>query len=214
MAQDDIRDRVPSGAMPRRSALTWTKTMLRDLAAWLARKPVMHPGAHHAIRHSADSRTIIWSITAADLVASLVVDAMVPAAYRPLHLAWVVVSVVLTVGFCAMTARTPHLIDAHTLYLRTGPFRALAIPLHQIQTVRAAHGMTPSHGLRRSLDEGDAVACSVSSATTMALELAEPLPVRFHKGGPTLARRVYFTADRPAEAADLIRSAIRGEARP
>ncbi|QKW50454.1 hypothetical protein [Streptomyces buecherae] len=163
MVQDDIRDRVPSGAMPRRSALTWAKAMFSDLAAWLTRKPVTHPGAHRAIRHSADSRTIIWSIAAADLVASVVVDAMVPAAYRPLHLVWVVVSVVMTVGFCAMTARTPHLIDDHTLYLRTGPFRALAIPLRQIQTVRTAHGMTPSHGLRRSLDEDDAVACSVAA---------------------------------------------------
>lgn len=210
MVHDDTRNRVQAGAMPRRSALTWSKTMLCDLVAWLARKPLTLPAGHRSIRHSADSRTIIWSITATDLVTSAVVDAMIPPAYRLLHLGWVVFSIVLTLGFCAMTSRTPHLVDDRVLYLRTGPFRSLAIPLNQIQTVRAAHGMTPSHGLRRSLDQDDAVACSVSSATTMALELAEPLPVQLRKGEPIMARRVYFTADQPTEAVELIRSTLRG----
>ncbi|MFZ3470961.1 hypothetical protein ACODT3_21825 [Streptomyces sp. 4.24] len=214
MVHDDTRNLVHAGAMPRRSALTWSETMLRDLTAWLARKPVTLSGAHRSIPHSADSRTIIWAITAADLVTSVVVDAMVPPAYRPLHLAWVVFSIVMTMGFCAMTARTPHVIDDHALYLRTGPFRALVIPINQIQAVRAAHGLTQSHGLRRSLDQDDAVACSVSSATTMALELTEPLPVQLRKGEPIMARRVYFTADQPAGAAELIRTAVRGDRQP
>ncbi|AYV32453.1 hypothetical protein EES41_37460 (plasmid) [Streptomyces sp. ADI95-16] len=211
---DDTRSHVHAGAMPRRSALTWSKTMLRDLAAWLARKPVALSGARRSIPHSADARTIIWAVTAADLVTSVVVDAMVPPAYRPLHLVWVVLSLVMTVGFCAMTMRTPHLIDDDTLYLRTGPFRALVIPINQIQTVRAAHGMAQSHGLRRLLDQDDAVACSVSSATTMALELTEPLPVQLRKGEPIMARRVYFTADQPAAAAELIRRAMHGDTQP
>ncbi|WP_405697833.1 hypothetical protein [Streptomyces sp. NBC_01185] len=208
---DDTRSHVEAGTMPGRSALTWSKTMLRDLAAWLARKPVAPYGGHRLVPHSADSRTIIWVVTATDLVTGVVVDAMIPTAYRPLHLAWVLLVLVMTVGFCAMTMRTPHLVDGRMLYLRTGPFRALVIPINQIQTVRAAHGMTPSHGLRRSLDHDDAVACSVSSATSMALQLTEPLTVQLRKGKPVPVRRVYFTADRPAEAVELIRSAMRGD---
>ncbi|MET9887403.1 hypothetical protein ABZZ20_30545 [Streptomyces sp. NPDC006430] len=80
--------------------------------------------------------------------------------------------------------------------------------------MRAAHGLTQSHGLRRSLDQDDAVACSVSSATTMALELTEPLPVQLRNGEPVMARRVYFTADQPAAAVELIRSAMRGDGQP
>ncbi|MER8073371.1 hypothetical protein ABTZ59_34495 [Streptomyces sp. NPDC094034] len=208
---DDIRGRVIAGAMPRRSAFGWSKTMLRDLADWLRRKPVALRGAHRSISHSAESRFVIWAITAVDLVTSFVVDAMIPPAYRPLHFVWVLFTLVVTVGFCVMTMRTPHLLDDHMLHLRTGPFRALAIPINQIKSVRPAHGMTQSHGLRRSLDQDDAVACSVSSATTMALELTEPLPVQLHKGEPIMARRVYFTADEPARAAELIRSAMRGD---
>lgn len=200
--------RGPAGALPRRSAGTWLRTLLGDLVALLARRPVALAGASHAIRHSADARQAIYLVTAADLVSSVVVDAMIPAAYRLLHIAWVVCSLVLTAGCCAMTARAPHLIDADTLHLRTGPFRTLAVPLAHIASVRPAHGLTPSHGLRRSLDRPDAVACSVSSATTMAVELAEPLPVRFRKGEPVLARHVYFAADQPAEAARLIRNAL------
>ncbi|MGW6588028.1 hypothetical protein [Streptomyces globisporus] len=210
MRHDDPGNRIPAGVMPRRSAVTWSGTMLRDLAAWLARKPVASPGAHRAIPHSADSRSVIWTIAAVDLVTSIAVDAMIPHAYRPLHLVWVILSLVVTVGFCAMTLRAPHLVGEHTLHLRTGPFRALVIPINQIQAVRAAHGMTQGHGLRRSPDHDDAVACSVSSATTMTLELAEPFPVQLRKGEPVMARRVTFTADRPAAAAEVIRAAMRG----
>ncbi|MFT2018044.1 hypothetical protein ACMA1D_19705 [Streptomyces sp. 796.1] len=199
---------VAAGALPRRSAGTWLRTLLGDLVALLARRPVALAGASHAIRHSADARQAIYLVMAADLVSSVVVDAMIPAAYRLLHVAWVLCSLVLTAGCCAMTARAPHLIDADTLHLRTGPFRTLAVPLAHIASVRPAHGLTPSHGLRRSLDRPDAVACSVSSATTMAVELAEPLSVRFRRGEPVLARHVYFAADQPAEAARLIRNAL------
>ncbi|MFI1657762.1 hypothetical protein ACH4ZU_23005 [Streptomyces sp. NPDC020472] len=208
MVRDDIHGGVEAGAMPRRSALTWSRTMLRDLGDWLTRKPVALHGAHRSIPHSADSRMVVWAVTAADLVTSVVVDAIVPAAYRPLHLAWVILTIVLSVGFCAMTARTPHLVDDRALYLRTGPFRALVIPIEHIRTVRTAHGMTTGHGLRRPLDQDDAVACSVSSATTLTLELTEPLLVRLRKGDPVMARRVHFGADQPAKAAETIRSAM------
>ncbi|WP_329196612.1 MULTISPECIES: hypothetical protein [unclassified Streptomyces] len=150
---------------------------------------------------------VVRAVAAADLVVEAVVDAMVPAAYRVLHLLWVGCALVLCAGFCAMTARTPHLLEARVLRLRTGPFREVGLPLDQVVSARAEHGLTVGHGLRRSPDDGEGVACSVSSATTVVLVLARPVEVRLRRGGSVMARRVRFCADRPAEAARLIREA-------
>lgn len=106
-----------------------------------------------------------------------------------------------------MTARTPHLLEARVLRLRTGPFREVGLPLDQVVSARAEHGLTVGHGLRRSPDDGEGVACSVSSATTVVLVLARPVEVRLRRGGSVMARRVRFCADRLTEAARLIREA-------
>nr|WSX50856.1 hypothetical protein OG409_19035 [Streptomyces sp. NBC_00974] len=183
--------------------------MLADLAGWVLRRPVDVPPGSRVVAHSADVRTAVWAVAATELVLDVAVDAMVPPAYRPLHLAWVAVSMVLVLGSCAMTLRTPHLIDGRVLRLRTGPLRELALPLGEVRHVRRAHGSVPGHGLRRVPGEDEAVACSVSRATTMVLELDRPLTVRVGRGAPVAARRVYFAADRPAEAARLIGLAAR-----
>lgn len=124
----------------RRSAAVWIRGMLADLAGWVLRKPVEVPPGGRAVAHSADVRTAVWAVAATELVLDAVVDAMVPPAYRPLHLAWVAVSLLLVLGACAMTARTPHLVDGRVLRLRTGPLRALILPLGEVRRVRAVAG--------------------------------------------------------------------------
>lgn len=195
------------GGTTGRSAAQWLWTLLRDLVGWLRREPVAVPGGCRAMSHSADARFVVWAVAAADLVVEVVVDAMVPAAYRVLHLLWVGCALVLCAGFGAMTARTPHLLDARVLRLRTGPFRELSLPLSRVVGARAEHGLTVGHGVRGSPDDGEGVACSVSSATTVVLVLDPPVEVRLRRGGSVMARRVRFCADRPAEAARLIREA-------
>ncbi|WP_306432391.1 sensor histidine kinase [Streptomyces sp. A1136] len=190
--------------------MKWAASLLRDLAGWLRREPVSVPEGGRAISHSADARLAIWAVTAADLVVEAVVDAVVPATLRVFHLLWVGCALVLCAGVCAMTARTPHLLDGRVLRLRTGPFRELTLPMSHVMSVRAEHGLTVGHGLRRSPDDAEAVACSVGSATTVLLVLAAPVEVRVRRGAPVLARRVRFSADRPAEAARLIREAAGG----
>ncbi|MFE9255678.1 hypothetical protein [Streptomyces sp. NPDC006879] len=198
---------TPTDRAPRRKPHAWLGTMFRDLAHWLARRPVRVPEGFRALPHSADARMAIWAVTAADVVASVAVDAMVPPAYRPLHLVWVASTLLLTFGFCAMTARTPHLLDHQVLRLRTGPLRELTVPLAAIRTAKAAHGVVQGHGLRSDLTDAEVAACSVSSATTVLIELDQALPVPLRRGGRAIATRIRCTADQPAEAARLIREA-------
>ncbi|MBT2446343.1 MULTISPECIES: hypothetical protein [unclassified Streptomyces] len=208
----DENGRTPPQAevVMRRTVWGWFKDMIRALIDWSARRPLTEPAGHQSIPHSSDVRMMVWAITVVDLITGVVVDGMVPPAFRPLHLLWVVGVLVLSLGFCAMTARTPHLINESTLRVRTGPLRELTIPLAKVSTVRHAHGAVTSHGLRRVLDESDAVACSVSSATTLILDLTHAIPVKFRKGGTVMASRIYFSADEPSKAAQLInRAAVR-----
>ncbi|MGW1171984.1 hypothetical protein [Streptomyces sp. NPDC002550] len=205
---------VEADSGPRRSWKQWTGAMLRDLVDWLARKPIKLPEKRLPIPHSSDVRMIVWAFAGTDLVTGFVIDAMLPPAGRTIHLLWMVFSLVGSLGFCAMTARSPHLLDRRSLRLRTGPFRDLTIPAEAIGSVRVAHGSTHGYGLRRVPDEDGAVACTVGSATNFVIDLEEPLLVRLRKGQPVLARRIYAAADQPGEAARLISRSIAGGAKP
>ncbi|WP_046501042.1 hypothetical protein [Streptomyces odonnellii] len=188
--------------------------MLRDLADWSARRPMTLPEGKHPVPHSSDVRMVVWAFAGTDLVTGLVIDAMLPPAGRAVHLVWVVLSLVLSLGFCAMTARAPHLLDSAVLRLRTGPFREVTIPVGSLGSVRVAHGSTRGYGLRHVPDEDGAVACTIGGATNLVIELEEPLPIRLRNGESVLAGRVYAAADNPAEAARLINRSIAGGARP
>ncbi|MCL7380775.1 hypothetical protein [Streptomyces sp. 35G-GA-8] len=204
------------------TAATWTAAMLRDLKDWCARRPLLPPEGGRLLTHSSDVRMVIWAMTGIEVVTAVVVDAMIPPAFRPLHIFWEVILLVLCLGFCAMTARAPHVIEGGVLRLRTGPFRELIVPLAAVKSLRIAHGGHPGRGLRRVPGdagggagegegaEGDVVAYSVSSATSVVLELIEPLPVRPRRGGCLRARWVHFAVDEPGEAVRAIRQAIDG----
>lgn len=213
MTNEGTRTPAHAEVVMQRTAWGWLKDMLRDLIDWSARRPLPIPAGHEAILHSADVRMMVWAVTAVDLITGVVVDGMVPPAFRPLHLLWVVAVLVLSLGFCAMTSRSPHLINRSTLRVRTGPLRELAIPLTAVRSVRYAHGAVTSHGLRRVPDESDAVACSVSTATTLVLDLTRAVPVPFRKGGTVMARRVYLSANDPSKAVQLINRAAAEAAR-
>ena len=201
---------VAAESAPRRSWTAWTGAMLRDLVHWLGRRPMTLPEGRLRISHSSDVRMLVWAFAGTDLVTGFVIEGMIPSAGRAAHLVWMVFSLVLSLGFCAMTARSPHLLDSGDLRLRTGPFGELTIPVAALGSVRVAHGSVPGHGLRRVPDEDDAVACTVGSGTGLVLDLQEPLLVRLRKGEPVTATRVYATADQPAEAARLISRSLSG----
>ncbi|KUJ69302.1 hypothetical protein ACZ90_13275 [Streptomyces albus subsp. albus] len=149
-------------------------------------------------------RTLLWALTGVEIVTAVVVDLVIPPAFRILHVLWEVAVLAVFLGVCAMTARTPHLVDGRTLLIRTGPFGELAVPMASVASLRAAHSAIGGRGLRRVPDDDEAVACSVSSATTLVLELADELPVDLRKGGPVSARRIHFSADSPVAAVRLI----------
>lgn len=201
---------VAAGTAPRRSWTAWTGTMLRDLAHHLSRRPLTPPEGRRQISHSSDVRTLVWAFAGTDLVTGFVIEGMIPSAGRAPHLVWMVFSLVLSLGFCAMTARSPHLLDSTGLRLRTGPFGELTIPVETLGSVRVAHGSVQGHGLRRVPDEDDAVACTVGSGTGLVIDLDEPLLVRLRKGEPVSAKRVYAAADQPGEAARLISRSLSG----
>ncbi|KMS75261.1 hypothetical protein ACH49_21795 [Streptomyces leeuwenhoekii] len=205
---------VGTGEVPRRSGAQWTGRMLRDLWDWLARRPLRLAEGERAVPHSASLRTVVMIFTASDVVVALLIDGKLPPAGRAVHLLWVVFSVTLTLGFCAMTIRTPHILDDTSLRLRTGPFRALTIPRTALASVSVAHRSVPWYGLRRALDSDDEVACSVGSATQLVVELKEPVRVSFRKGSPVLATKVYAAADDPAAAARQINRWITEGAQP
>ncbi|MGP4001050.1 hypothetical protein [Streptomyces sp. 8N706] len=152
--------------------------------------------------------------TVSDLVVALLIDAKLPPVGRAVHLLWVLFSLTLSLGFCAMTARAPHILDDDSLRLRTGPFRALTIPRTALASVSVAHRSVPWYGLRRVLDTDEEVACSVGSSTQLVIVLRQPVRVCFRKGRPVLARRVYAAADDPAAATRLISRWINGSAQP
>ncbi|MGV9252865.1 hypothetical protein [Streptomyces sp. NPDC003697] len=205
---------VEAGSAPSRSWKQWTRAMLRDLGGWLVRRPMTFPEGRLAIPHSSDVRMIVWAFAGTDLVTGFVIEGMIPSAGRVVHLLWMGFSLTLSLGFCAMTVRTPHLLDSRNLRLRTGPFRELTIPLETLGRARVAHGSTHGYGLRRVADEDDAVACTVGSATNVVIDLEEPLLVRLRKGEPVLARRIYAAADQPGEATRLISRSVTGGAKP
>ncbi|WP_158778662.1 hypothetical protein [Streptomyces cellulosae] len=193
---------------PRRTGKQWTTALLRDLLNWSARKPIPLSEEQQPIAHSSDVRMVVWAFVGTDLVTGILVDTMVPPVGRVIHLLWILFSLVFSLGFCAMTARAPHLLDASELHLRTGPFRDLTIPVEALESVRVAHSSSHGHGLRRVPDEDDAVACTVGSATNLVIDLREPLLVELRKGEPVLAKRIRTVADEPAAAARLISGAI------
>ncbi|MFJ9028962.1 hypothetical protein ACIRQP_10630 [Streptomyces sp. NPDC102274] len=198
--------------------MTWISTMLRDLRDWCARRPLSLPEGGRHLTHSSDVRMLIWAMTGIEVVTAVVVDAVIPPAFRPLHIFWEVILLVLCLGFCAMTARAPHVIEGEVLRLRTGPFRELVVPLPAVKSLRIAHGRYPGRGLRRVSGAGDGdgdgesdvVAYSVSSATSVVLELTGPLPVPPRRGGSVHARRVHFAVDDPGGAVRMIRRAADG----
>ncbi|MGW5178253.1 hypothetical protein ACWERY_28450 [Streptomyces sp. NPDC004082] len=205
---------VGTASVARSSWRRWTGAMLRDLRDWAARRPMTLPEGQLRIPHSSDVRMIVWAFAGTDLVTGLVIDAVLPPAGRAIHLLWMMFSLVLSLGFCAMTARAPHLLDDRNLRLRTGPFRELTIPVEALGSVRVTHGATRGYGLRRVPDEDGAVACTVGSARNLVIDLEEPMPIRMRKGEPVLCRRIYATADHPGEAARLISRSRTGRAKP
>jgi hypothetical protein len=203
---------VEAETAPARTAKQWTAALLGDLWKWSARKPVPLCEGQQPISHSSDVRMLVWAFVVTDLVTGILVDTMVPPVGRVIHILWMLFSLVMSLGFCAMTARAPHLLDTEALRLRTGPFRDVTIPLEALGSVRVAHGSVQGHGLRRVPGEDDAVACTVGSATSLVVELRQPLLVRLRKGEPVMARRIHTAADEPAAAARLISRAISGGA--
>ncbi|MDN0194001.1 hypothetical protein [Streptomyces sp. S.PNR 29] len=193
-----------------RTAKQWTAALLGDLWKWVARKPVPLSEGQEPIRHSSDVRMLVWAFVVTDLLAGVLADTMLPPVGRALHVPWMVFTLVLSLGFCAMTARAPHLLDAGTLRLRTGPFREVTLPIEALASVRVAHGSSQGYGLRRVPGDDDAVACTVGSATNLVIELREPLLVPLRKGEPVRARRIHTVADEPGPAARLISRAIAG----
>ncbi|GAA3196189.1 MULTISPECIES: hypothetical protein [Streptomyces] len=186
--------------------------MLRDLRYWTARRPLRVPEGRQHILHSSSARMTILAFTGTDVLVALLIDAKLPPAGRAVHILWVVFSLTLSLGICAMTARAPHLLDDNSLHLRTGPFRALTLPLAAVSKVSVAHRYIPGHGLRRVPDSAEEVACSVGGATHLVIELRQPVLVRVRKGEPVLAKRVCLAADEPSQATRLISQSINRDA--
>ncbi|GAB3654547.1 hypothetical protein GCM10027589_13260 [Actinocorallia lasiicapitis] len=182
--------------------------MLTDLYAWARRRPLDNSPGHSPLIHSSDIKTNIWLITGSDLISALVIDLMIPPPLRPIHLGIEVILLVVSLGVAAMIARSPHLIDGGTLYLRTGPLGQIQIPLDSIRTVSTAPAVTPGCGVRRVPGAEGTIACSVAGTTALVLDLDTPVVVRLRKGPPVSATQIRFTADSTSTAVRTIRAAI------
>lgn len=210
-------DQTASGPIeaqaPRRSGAQWTRTMLRDLGAWAARRPLRLPEGERRIPHSSSARMAILAFTVTDVLVALIIDAKLPPVARAVHIVWVLLSLTLSLGICAMTSRAPHLLGDSSLLLRTGPFRTLTIPTTALGRVSVAHRHFPGNGLRRVPGSAEEVACSVGGATHLVIELRQPVLLHLRKGEPVLAKRVYTAADDPSQATRLISQSINRDVR-
>ncbi|GAB3665851.1 hypothetical protein GCM10027589_30670 [Actinocorallia lasiicapitis] len=99
--------------------------------------------------------------------------------------------------------------EGGTLWLRTGPFGGIEVPVASIVAVRRVAAEVPGFGLRRSAEEEATVVCSVGGMSSLLLELDPPLAVALRKGAPVEASRIRFAADAPAAAVKELRDAGR-----
>lgn len=182
-----------------------------DLWDWLRRRPPAVGDGQQALPHSADLRMIVLALAAAEIITEAIIDAIIPAPYRYLHIVWLAAIFAGSLAFAASTARRPHLLGPDALVLRVAPAGEVVVPLDAIAAVRQGMHSAKGVGPRPFPDDPGAVAYSITGTTHVVLDLARPVATRLRKGGVVQASRIYFATDLPSQAVRALRGAGTGQ---
>jgi hypothetical protein len=182
---------------------------IRDLMAWLTRRPFTRPG-EVAIGHSATLRGTVFLLVGAEVLVEGLMDvSMIPPAWRPFHMLWMALIIDLATVFAAVTKRNPHRLTETTLRIRAGLFDEIVVPLTAIRSVRREMVSAPGRGTRPLPGRPGDVVCTVAGTAEIAVELREPVDLLLGDGSRLSARRLHLAADVPATAQRELTRAIR-----
>ncbi|MEU0601579.1 hypothetical protein ABZ484_25540 [Streptomyces sp. NPDC006393] len=183
---------------------------LRDLTAWLTRRPLAGPG-EVVIGHSAALRSSVFAFVGMEVVVEALMDvSMIPPAWQPFHLVWVAVLIDLTLFFAAVTRRRPHRLTAGALTIRAGLFDEIVLPLSAVRSVSRRTASAPGRGVRPVPGGDGDVVCTVAGAADLAVALREPVELRLRDGSTLTARRLLISADSPLTAHTALTRAVQG----
>jgi hypothetical protein len=182
---------------------------LRDLTAWLTRRPLARPG-EICIGHSGSLRTTVSLLVGTEILVEALMDvSMVPPALQPFHLLWMALLIDLTLFFAAVTRRNPHRVSGGALRIRAGLFDEILLPVAAVGSVRQETATAPGRGVRPVPEHDGDVMCTVAGAADIAVVLREPVALRLRDGSTLTARRLLLSADAPHTAHHTLVQALR-----
>ncbi len=181
---------------------------LRDLTAWLSRRPLARPG-EVVIGHSGTLRGTVAAFMGVEVVVEALMDvSMVPPAWQPFHLLWMAALIDLALLFAAVTRRHPHRLTGGALTIRAGLFDEITVPLGAVASVARAMASAPGRGVRAVPGRDGDVLCTVAGGADLAVALRGPVELRLRDGSTLTARRLLISADAPRTAHTALTRAV------
>ncbi|MER6981632.1 hypothetical protein [Streptomyces carpinensis] len=182
---------------------------LRDLTAWLTRRPLTRSG-EVTIGHSGALRSTVFAFLGMEVLVEALMDvSVVPPAWQPFHLVWMAVLVDLALFFAAVTQRNPHRLTDGALRIRAGLFDEIVLPLRAVESVRRQPASAPCRGVRPGPGSDGDVVCTVAGGADIAVVLREPVELRLRDGSAVTAHRLLLAADAPVTAHEALTRAVR-----
>ncbi|MFK4147239.1 hypothetical protein [Streptomyces sp. NPDC004065] len=184
---------------------------LRDLTAWLTRRPLARPG-EVVIGHSGTLRSTVCAFVVMEVLVEALMDvALIPPAWQAFHLLWLAAMMDLVLFFLAVTRRNPHRLGDGTLRIRAGLFDEIVLPLSAVRSVRRQPVSARGRGVRPVPGADGDVVCTVAGAADIAVALREPVRLRLRDGSTVTARRLLISADAPFTAHTALNAALRAD---
>jgi hypothetical protein len=182
---------------------------VKDLTAWLTRRPIARPG-DVVIGHSSVLRTNVFLLVGLEVLVEGLMDVkMIPSAFRPFHILWMALMIDLSTVFAALTKRNPHRLGSTALHIRAGLYDEITVPLRAIRAVRREIVSAGGRGVRPVPGRAEAVMCTVAGHAEIAVVLVEPMDLRLKDGSRLTVRQLHLTADAPGIAQQELTRAVR-----
>lgn len=184
-----------------RHAFVFEINIYKSLLRWVLRRPSVPPGsAPIGYAQMVTPVLALWIFGSALEIP--VAHVLVP--WHGVRIALIILGVwglLWMIGFLAGLCSYPHLLDADTLRVRSGPMHDIAIPLAAIARVSSRESSLPSSMWvlqPETTDAGVHLNVAVSGQVNVHVALRQPLPVTTRKGPMTITA-ISFWADEPRQ---------------